>query len=106
MLFCFLTGNLNDHLKNFSSIDSPGIGNILAPAYDMVATALIMPEDEEELVLTLNGRKRKLKRADFEAALNTLKLAPTIQRNIFNRFTRILPEWNAFIDLSFLNNDR
>jgi serine/threonine-protein kinase HipA len=106
VLFCFLTGNADGHLKNFSLIDSPGIGNNLAPAYDMVATALVMPEDKEELALTLNGRKRKLKRTDFEVAFNTLKLELAIQRNIFNRFTRALPKWTAFIDLSFLNDER
>lgn len=106
VLFSFLTGNADGHLKNFSLIDSPGIGNHLAPAYDMVATTLVMPEDNEELALTLNGRKRKLKRTDFEIAFNTLKLEPKIQRNIFNRFTLALPKWTAFIDRSFLSDDR
>ena len=44
----------------------------LSPAYDMVSTALVMPEDTEELALTLNGKKRKIKRSDFEVAMSIL----------------------------------
>ena len=86
VLFCFLTGNADAHLKNFSLIDAPRIGQSLSPAYDMVATSLLMPKDKEELALTLNGKKRKLKRADFEAAFDTLQLDKAMQRNIFGRF--------------------
>ena len=49
VLFSFLTGNADMHLKNFSLIDQQGIGYILAPAYDMVATNLVVKGDEEEL---------------------------------------------------------
>ena len=103
VLFCFLTGNADAHLKNFSLIDLPGLGQSLAPAYDLVATILVMPEDPEELALTINGRKRKLKRTDFEAAFDTLKLDKAVQRNVFNRFSKALPAWIAFIEKSFLS---
>ena len=29
----------------------------LTPGYDMISTALLMPEDTEELALTLNGKR-------------------------------------------------
>jgi serine/threonine-protein kinase HipA len=105
VVFCFLTGNADGHLKNFSLIDLPQIGNTLTPGYDMVATALITPDDPEELALTLNGRKRKLQQKDFEAAFNTLKLDAAVQRNIFSKFSRVLATWMAFIDRSFLADD-
>lgn len=105
VLFSFLTGNADMHLKNFSLINQPGIGYSLAPAYDMVATALVNPADEEELALTLNGRKRRLKRADFEVAATTLKLQPAVLRNVFAKFSRAIPAWLSFIDRSFLSNE-
>ena len=37
---------------------------MLTPAYDMLSTALVMLEDTEELALTLNDKKRKIKKAD------------------------------------------
>ncbi len=65
VVFSFLTGNADMHLKNFSLIKDPLLGYSLAPAYDMVATALVNPSDKEELALTLNGKKRKLKKERF-----------------------------------------
>ncbi len=35
-------GNADMHLKNFSLIDIPDMGYILSPAYDMVASALVV----------------------------------------------------------------
>jgi serine/threonine-protein kinase HipA len=56
-LYCFLTGNADMHRKNFSLLHTLGLGYGLAPAYNLVATALVNPADPEELVLTLNSRK-------------------------------------------------
>ena len=65
VLFSFLTGNADMHLKNFSLINISGIGYSLAPGYDMVATKLVNPSDHEEMALTLNGKKRKIKKSDL-----------------------------------------
>jgi serine/threonine-protein kinase HipA len=65
VLFSFLTGNADMHLKNYSLLEQPGIGMTLSPAYDLVNTALVNPADDEEMALTLNGRKKKLQKQDF-----------------------------------------
>ena len=57
VLFSFLTGNTDMHLKNFSVIYKPNIGPIFSPAYDLVATVLVNPADDEDLALTLNEKK-------------------------------------------------
>lgn len=105
VLFSFLTGNADMHLKNFSLIRKPGTGTILSPAYDMVATTLVNPTDDEDLALTLNGKKKKIHRNDFVAAFNTLKLDPKQQENIFNKMERVKNKWMEFIDISFLSDD-
>lgn len=105
VLFCFLTGNADMHLKNFSLINQPGIGPVFSPAYDLVATAMVNPADNEDMALTLNGKKRKIKRSDFEAAFNTLKLDVKQQENIFKKMERAAPEWEEMIDSSFLNDE-
>ncbi len=105
ILFSFLTGNADMHLKNFSLINQPGIGNILSPAYDLVATALVNPSDDEDTALTLNGKKKKIKRSDFVAAFNTLKLDTKQQENIFAKMEKAKAKWIEFIDSSFLNAD-
>ncbi len=105
VLFSFLTGNADMHLKNFSLLDQPGMGMTLSPAYDLVNTALVNPADKEEMALTLNGRKRKLKKQDFLAAMNALKLDEKQQKNIFNKMAKALPKWKALIDRSFLTSE-
>lgn len=104
VLFSFLTGNADMHLKNFSLLERQGIGMTLSPAYDLVNTSLINPADDEDLALNLNGKKKKINRKDFVAAMKTLKLEEKQQHNIINKMTLALPKWIEQIDRSFLSN--
>ena len=105
VLFSFLTGNADMHLKNFSLLEHPGLGMRLAPAYDLVNTKLVNPADDEELALNLNGKKRRLKKQDFVAAMDTVNLDPKQQENIFNKMEKAKPTWFECIDHSFLRDD-
>ena len=105
VLFSFLTGNADMHLKNFSLINQPGLGYVLSPAYDMVATVLVNPKDEEDLALTLNGKKKKINRSDFTAAFNTLKLDIKQQENIFMKMEKAKTGWMEFIAISYVSKD-
>jgi len=102
ILFSFLTGNADMHLKNFSLIKTSVNGYSLMPAYDMVATALVNPTDNEELALTLNGKKRKLKRVDFETAFSKNNLDKKSIERIFSKFENVIPFWIERINQSFL----
>jgi serine/threonine-protein kinase HipA len=103
VLFSFLTGNADMHLKNFSIIHQPDNGPVFSPAYDLVATALVNPADDEDLALTLNGKKKRINRKDFVAAFTTLGLDTKQQENIFKKMEKSMPGWLEFIDISFLN---
>lgn len=105
LLFSFLTGNADMHLKNFSLIQQPGLGMVLSSAYDLVATALVNPIDDEDLALTLNGKKKKIKITDFISAFKTSKLEEKQQHNIFKKMEESKPTWMEHIDNSFLNNE-
>lgn len=105
VLFSFLTGNADMHLKNFSLIYMPDIGPVLSPAYDLVATALVNPADDEDLALTLNGKKNKINRNDFITAFTTLQLDAKQQANIFNKMEKVKLTWFDFIEMSFLNDE-
>lgn len=104
VLFSFLTGNADMHLKNFSLLKTPGIGYTLSPAYDMVSTALVNPADNEDLALTLNGKKKKITRNDFITAFRTLNIDPKQQENIFRKMMNAKAGWMDFIGISFLND--
>lgn len=104
VLFSFITGNADMHLKNFSLLEQPGLGMILSPAYDLINTTLVNPADEEEMALNINGRKKKLKKQDFVAAMNTLEVEEKQQQNIFRKMEMALPRWIDLIDKSFLRD--
>ena len=105
-LFCWITGNSDMHLKNFSLYAFTNGQYILTPAYDMLSTTLAIPEDTEELALTLNGKKHKLNRTDFEKVFSLSGLDSKVIRNLFLRFEKILPQWQTFIEISFLSNEQ
>ena len=101
VLFSWLTGNADMHLKNFS-LFQPAENYILAPAYDLLSTALAMPEDDEELALTLNGKKKRIKREDFEIAMRDSGMDEKAIANLFDRFSKAIPRWHDLIKMSFL----
>lgn len=102
VVFSWITGNADMHLKNFSLYSKEQGKYVLTPAYDMLSTALVMPEDTEELALTLNGKKRKINKTDFVASMQFSGLEDKIIENIFNKFIKAKDKWFEFIDLSFL----
>lgn len=103
VVFSWITGNSDMHLKNFSLYSPENDGKFqLTPAYDLVSTKLVIPEDNEELALTLNGKKNKIKRSDFIISLKASGLSEKVIENIFNKFIRVEAKWIEFIDNSFL----
>ncbi len=101
-IFTFLTGNNDMHLKNFSMIKGPS-GWVLSPAYDLLNVAIILPEDTEELALTLVGKKKKLKREHFEQFGDELGLSPKQIQGSFNRMMKNKSKAHEWIDQSFLS---
>ncbi len=101
VLFSWLTGNADMHLKNFS-LFRPADNYMLSPAYDLLSTAIVMPDDNEELALTLNGKKRRIKREDFEKAMHDSGMDDKAISNLFDRFSKAIPRWRALINESFL----
>lgn len=105
VIVSFLIGNNDMHLKNFSLIAFNGSQYQLAPAYDMVAVNLLLPEDEEELALNLNGKKRKLTRKDFDEAMAKAHIPEKAIENLWNRMEKGMQNWPELINNSFLSND-
>lgn len=103
-VFCFLTGNNDMHLKNFSMIKS-GTDWLLAPAYDLLNATISNPEDLEEFALTLDAKKRKLKRNHFEYLGKVLELN---EKQIDGVFKRVIGNRNVaedWIEKSFLSDE-
>lgn len=104
ILFSFLMGNADMHLKNFSLIKNPTLGYHLSPAYDLVATAIVNPADDEDLALSLNGKRKKINRLDFITTFRASGLDSKQQENILKRMKKSIPRWLQFIDISFVDD--
>lgn len=104
VVFSFITGNNDMHLKNFSLIKGP-VGWTLSPAYDLLNASIANPDDNEELALTLNGKKRKLRSDDFVALGKGMGLSSKQIKGAFKRIVDNLPVIKEWIDKSFLSAD-
>jgi serine/threonine-protein kinase HipA len=103
-LFSFLTGNNDMHLKNFSMIESVS-GWKLAPAYDLLNVTILLPEDTEELALTLAGKKSKLKKQHFEKLGIDLGLTDKQIKGVFKRMLKNKTKAMQLIEASFLSDE-
>ena len=69
----------------------------------MVASALVVKGDEEELALNINGKKRKIQRKDFDTVMSAFKLLENRAiANMYNKFEKVISEWIEFIPLSYI----
>lgn len=101
----YLTGNSDMHLKNLSLIEtSPGNREfVLAPAYDMLPVNIVIPEDTEELALTLNGRKSNFKRQDFMELACKCGIQEKVAERIIDRTISLMQKFEAAINCSELS---
>lgn len=101
-LFCWLTGNNDMHLKNFSLYEVSDMIR-LTPAYDLLNAAIINPQDNEELALTLNGKKKRIQRDDFIKSAATLGIDSVIVERLIKKYQKLLPKFETVIQNSFLS---
>lgn len=104
VIFYYITGNNDMHLKNFSLLLENENWK-LSPAYDLLNVQLHLPEDNEESALTILGKKSKFTQNDFiqlglKYGLN--------EKQIFNTFKRFIKSKNKMMILineSFLSEE-
>ena len=105
ILFSWITGNNDMHLKNFSLFE-PESGKVrLSPAYDLLNASIINPKDTEELALTLNGKKSRINKGDFFKAAEGLGLNPIIVERFCNKYKLLGPQLFQAIQGSFLSEE-
>lgn len=102
VMFSWLTGNSDMHLKNFSLYEPMDGQWQLAPAYDLLSVQLAMPSDKEELALTLNGKKSRIVTRDFAIAMSKSGIEEVVLKRMIGKFISIFPVWKVLIEKSFL----
>ena len=103
IIFNFLVGNEDMHLKNFTLIRRENIVE-LSPAYDLINTTIVLPA-VEEIALPIRGKKNKLNRADFldYFAFERLDIPEAVLKEILLKFEKTLESWKLLINQSFLS---
>lgn len=104
MLFCFVTGNEDMHLKNFSLLTKSG-KTTLTPAYDFLNSSIAVKNPQEEMALTLKGKKNNFKNTDLidYFAKDRLQLNDKTIDKIVNDLLKTAPKWTELIEISFLS---
>ena len=102
--FSWLTGNNDMHLKNFS-LYSPAGEPMLTPAYDLLNAAISNPVDDKELALNLNGKKKRMKDADFKNAYRTCGVPEIVFDRVKKKYVDLLPKFEEEIHASFLSDE-
>jgi serine/threonine-protein kinase HipA len=104
VIFCYLTGNNDMHLKNFSMIQKDGKW-VLSPAYDLLNVNLANPADNEELALSIEGKKRKFIHQHFERFGANLGLNNKQIPGVFDRCIKNESKAKKLIEVSFLSQE-
>lgn len=102
ILFSFITGNNDMHLKNFSMIENY-YGWELSPSYDLLNASIVLPEDNEELALSISGKKKKLKLSHFTEFGKGLELNDKQIHSIYSRIKILASKSEKLIEKSFLS---
>ena len=106
VLFCYVTGNEDMHLKNFSLITKNG-KTTLTPIYDFLNSSIVIKNPEEEIALTLKGKKSNLKATDFidYYAKGRLQLNEKTVVTILEQMENAIPKWKELLEISFLSDE-
>ena len=94
------------HLKNYSLI-TKNEKITLTPVYDFLNSSIAIKNPEEEISLTLKGKKSNLKAPDFMDyyAKERLQLKDKIIATILEQMQIVIPKWKELLEISFLSDE-
>lgn len=100
MAFSWWTGNGDMHLKNFSLLTGDDGLHRLSPAYDLVCTRLVIPDDQ--LALSVGGKRDHLTRQDWLGLARHGGIPERSAERVLARIVSSEGECAEMIDRSFL----
>ena len=105
ILFCYITGNEDMHLKNFSVITKAG-KTTLTPVYDFINSSILINNPQEELALSLKGKKSNFKATELldYYAKERLELNNKTIDSILFDMNKSVSKWTELIEISFLSD--
>ena len=106
LVFSFVVGNSDMHLKNFSLIETHEASGVyvLSPAYDLLPVSVIMPEDTEEFALAMNGKKTHISMKDFFVFAEQCGIPKTSAEKMTAKIVSLKPKYQELCADSLLSN--
>jgi serine/threonine-protein kinase HipA len=106
VIFNYLVGNEDSHLKNFSIISVDNQVK-LSPCYDLVNSTIELKQQNEEIALTLKGMKKHLTRNILVNYFGIERCGLTEKsiENVLETISIAIPKWKTLIDISFLSKE-
>lgn len=107
LVFCFIVGNSDMHLKNFSIIETAeGSGEyVLSPAYDLLSVNANMPADKEQFALAMNGKKFNIRKGDFLKFADTCDISRQTAEKLIENLVKLTPKWLSMCEKSLLPDE-
>lgn len=107
LVFCYIVGNSDMHLKNFSLIETAEGSQeyVLSPAYDLLPVNANLPEDKEQFALTMNGKKMHILKGDFLKFASTCDIPRKTAIKLIQNLVSYTPKWLKICDDSILPDD-
>ena len=107
LVFCFIVGNSDMHLKNFSLIETAeGSGEyVLSPAYDLLPVNANMPADKEQFALAMNGKKLNIRKGDFLNFADTCDISRQTAEKLIENLVKLTPKWLSMCEKSLLPDE-
>lgn len=107
VVFSFVIGNSDMHLKNFSlrEIEAGKRKYCMSAAYDILPVNIILPEDNEQMALTLNGKKSRLKKKDFIAFAASCEISEKAAEKMISKLCSLKDKFFSACDESYLSSE-
>ncbi|MCR5453125.1 MAG: HipA domain-containing protein [Lachnospiraceae bacterium] len=107
LLYCFVTGNSDMHLKNFSLIERAPASRVfgLSPAYDMLPVNVILPHDKDQMALSLNGKKRNIRKKDFIVLADNLGISEKTANKMILQLAKYRERMLEEIKISYMPDE-
>lgn len=107
IVFSFVVGNSDMHLKNFSLIETKANSEkyVLSAAYDMLSTNIVIPGDQEQLALTIHGKKQNIKRKDFFIYANAIGITEKAAEKMIDKIVKLKNRYITMCQTSYLPNN-
>ena len=108
VLFSYVIGNSDMHLKNFSMRENePAERNYrLSKAYDILPVNVILPEDSDEMALTMNGKKRNIRKKDFYLLAEKCGIADKVVEKMIKKMAALKEKFFVQCEASYLPEEK